>query len=81
MTDDKKTMHGEVPPEQEDALEDVTGGKVEFETPVFDPGYSTITCPACGADIDYDNLNRPNRVYCSACGRWFHYEENTLVEG
>ncbi len=82
MTDDKKMMHGEMSPEQEDALEDVTGGRVKpFEKPVYDPGPDTVPCPACGAGIDIDRVNPPYRVHCNSCDRWFHYEGKTLVEG
>ncbi len=80
MTDDKKMMHGEVSPEQENILENVSGGKVEFTKPVYDQNPYIVPCPACGGGIDIDSVNPPYRVHCSSCGRWFHYEGVTLVE-
>lgn len=64
----------------DEALEEVTGGKVLFSKPVYDPDSKEYTCPVCGHVIINNGINS-YRVQCPdpACGRWFQIVGNTLV--
>lgn len=81
MTDDKKFPRGEVSPEQEDALENVSGGKVQFKTPVYDPEDKEFSCPVCNHSIIDNSINgTADRLQCPGCGRWFRVKGSTIWE-
>ena len=76
MADEKKLDEKKL---DEEALESVSGGKVSFTPPVYDPEAKEYTCPVCGETI-IDNGINSSRVQCSSCGRWFRFHGSTLVE-
>lgn len=79
MTDTNKFRQGEVPPEQEDALENVAGG-TNFSRPNYEsPDVSMYRCPVCGATVKDNHLNH-SQLKCNGCGRRFHLNGSTLVE-
>lgn len=79
MTDTKKFLRGGLSREQENTLEDVSGG-LDFVRPLHDPDPDPeqIPCPVCGGIIVKDFSSE--KVFCPGCKRWFRFEGSALVE-
>ena len=79
MFDTDKFRQGEVPPEQEDALESVAGGKFSQAHYDVELNMTWYTCPVCGGSVtDYGVSGAP--LKCKECGRQFRFNGLTLVE-
>ena len=76
MADEKKLDEKKL---DEEALESVSGGKVSFTPPVYDPEDKEYTCPVCGGSVtDCGVSGAP--LKCKGCGRAFRFDGSTLVE-
>lgn len=79
MTDTDKFRRGEVPPEQEDALESVAGGKFERANYDLELNELKFKCPVCGRMVK-SSLADGRRLQCPECGHQFHLDGSQLVE-
>lgn len=79
MTDTDKFQRGCVPPEQEDALESVAGGKFERANYDLEQNEFKFKCPVCGRTVK-SSFADGRRLQCPECGHQFHLNGSTLVE-
>ena len=79
MTDTDKFRRGEVPPEQEDALESVAGGKFERANYDLEQNELKFKCPVCGNTVK-SSFADGWRLHCPECGHQFRFDGSTLVE-